>query len=151
MSVNIIQDLDTEKLILLIKKVVLEDILKTDCDRNFYNICLSATKNSLSLWGIVATGYPCCIIGCRFKGDRHRNYVQHLMKSHPNLKNVICNFKKDCRRTFSNVDGLVNHLKKSHCSTRSEPLIPNISSTSSVVDIPCKCDLCSDKNFVSTT
>ena len=30
-------------------------------------------------------------------------------------------------------------------------MIPNIISTSSVVDIPCKCDLCSDNNFVSTT
>ena len=148
LSVNYVPEWDTEKLRLLLKQAVIEEILKTDCDKIFYGTCLDETKVAINNWGNVETGYPCCILGCRFIGDRHRNYVLHLKKNHLNLKHVLCNFMRTCRRNFSSIDSLIKHVKETHSSNRAEYNV-NIPSTSSssVINIPCKCDLCSGRNF----
>ena len=81
------------------------EILKADSiDEDFHKTFLNETKTALSLDSHeVDAGYPCCLVGCRFRGERHRQYIVHLKRDHPNMKNVACNFRKICHRTFSTV------------------------------------------------
>ena len=149
MAASFSQDWDVEKLRLLLKKALLEEILKTDIDQHLYVTCLEETLIAINEWGVVDSGYPCCILGCRYKGPEHRNYVGHLKKNHANLKNVLCNFKRECKRRFSSLDDLVQHIKNNHGPSR----VNEVSDTrfSTLIDIPCKCDLCSGRNFSNVT
>ena len=143
-------DWKSEKLRLVLKKSLLEEIIKTNCDRNLYSVCLDETNAALNNWGQVDTGYSCCIPGCRFNCERHRHYITHLRKNHSSLKDVPCNFEKNCKQNFSSLESLVQHIKDSHSSTPASVLIPSTSS-SSLINIPCKCDLCSGRNFENIT
>ena len=75
--------------------------------------------------------------------------MEHLKKNHANLKNVLCNFKRECKRRFSSLDDLVQHLKNNHGPSR----VNEVSDTrfSTLIDIPCKCDLGSGRNFSNVT
>ena len=71
MAASFSQDWDVEKLRLLLKKALLEEILKTDIDQHLYVTCLEETLIAINEWGVVDSGYPCCILGCRYKGPEH--------------------------------------------------------------------------------
>ena len=150
MMVQYSPDWESEKLRLLLKKSLLEEILKSDCDRDLYTVCLEETSAALNNWGQVDAGYLCCIIGCRFTCEKHFLYIRHLRNYHSSLKNVPCNFKKECKQNFSSLDSLMQHIKENHSSTQANVAVPSTSSAS-LINIPCKCDLCSGKNFENIT
>ena len=139
----------TERLRLQLKKVLIEEILKDDIsEENFFRGCLLDTLSALA---VSQVGYGCCLSGCRFQGERHRNYIVHLNKDHPNIKSVLCNFAHLCKRTFSGVPALVQHLKESHASKPQESLV-RISGNVAQVNIPVKCNMiqCGSRQFNNT-
>ena len=94
---------------LLLKKGLLEEILKIEVgNRDVYSDKL---KEINSLLQYKAKGYSCCLVGCRFVGDRHRQYVKHIKTTHPRATNVTCNFKNACIRNFSIVENLLSLIK----------------------------------------
>ena len=132
---------DIEKLRNSLKKIVLQEVLKADNDdRDFYQRCLDETVQELSLGSARETGYPCTLVGCKFRGTRHKDYIIHIKRDHCNLKNITCNFNKSCKRTFSNIDGLITHLKQSHSRQQNPPQPLLSGATSPLVDIAVKCD-----------
>ena len=132
---------DIEKLRNNLKKIVLQEVLKADNDdRDFYQRCLDETIQELSLGPDREAGYPCTLVGCKFKGNRHRDYLCHIKHDHCSLKNITCNFNKSCKRTFSNIDGLISHLKQSHSQQRNPPQPLFSAATSPLVDMAVKCD-----------
>ena len=145
---------NTEKLRLLLKKTLLEEIMKTDCvDQTFYRTCLNETRSTLENmeYGSIDTKYQCCYVGCRFQGDRHRNYVIHLRREHPNIEKVVCNFRKECKQVFAGVNDLIQHLKTNHSSKPTQ----HVTSRHVVIaeiNIPCKCNMakCMGLNFENT-
>ena len=142
---------ETESLRLVLKKAVLEELLK-DSENELYRTTLTETLSALALSNSEAGGYPCCLVGCRYKGERHRSYIVHLKKNHPNIKNPMCNYKKECRRTFASVETLIQHLKDSHSSTSTASLNP-APSIPIQVPIPCKCNRlsCGGSHFDSVS
>ena len=151
-SIEALTNENTERLRLLLKKALIEEIIKGGVvDDDFYKTCLEETSNALSLDGQADAGYPCTLVGCRFKGERHRQYLVHLKRDHPRLKNVLCNFKKTCRRTFSTVDLLVLHVKESHSVSNSENPVVLPPTASAMMNINCKCNrlTCGGVNFDS--
>ena len=151
-SIKALTNENTERLRLLLKKALIEEIIKGGVvDDDFYKTCLEETSNALSLDGQADAGYPCTLVGCRFKGERHRQYLVHLKRDHPRLKNVLCNFKKTCRRTFSTVDLLVLHVKESHSVSNSENPVVLPPTASAMMNINCKCNrlTCGGVNFDS--
>ena len=144
------QEEDIERLRNILKKALAEEICKSDLNvenKLFFETCLQEIRSWLST---VDTGFPCCLIGCKFIGDRHRNYVAHIRKDHPNAQNIVCNFKRKCRRSFSSVTGLIGHLKEDH-SRITRPIGEASDTQARVFDIPCKCDResCGGMNFMN--
>ena len=133
-----------EKLRNFLKKHLLTEIMKSvGEDQEFYKICLAETNNALNIDNKEA-GYHCMLVGCKFLAKRHQNYVQHLKKCHPSLKNVCCNFRKSCRRNFESIGSLIIHLKQVHSRrVRSDPEVTPVA----VIDVPCKCDKISCGGF----
>ena len=139
-------DEEIEVLRNILKQCLLEEICKVDLnedDRDFFAKCTKEVEDCLEKHSDTRnSGYLCCIIGCRFVGSRHRYYVRHVKRDHPNIKSVLCNFKKSCKRNFSSISGLMNHIKEVHSSSstgRPFELPPAINSPSPV-ETPCKCD-----------
>ena len=137
-----------EKLRLNLKKYLLEEILKTDhLERNFFQTCLVETLENLSVGRSV--GYPCVFVGCKYQAPKHRSFIIHLKRNHPNIKNIRCNFRKMCKRNFSVVDDLIVHVKQEHTGQNKEQAG---SVAVEEIDVPCKCDRisCGGMNFPST-
>ena len=95
-------------------------------------------------------------MGCLFIADRHRNYVKHIRTVHPNQNRVVCKFNHQCRRQYSSVRLLIEHIKEDHFSTNQYDEKLSISSrplTKAVTDVnqECRCDLrsCDGKKFPS--
>ena len=141
----------TEKLRLVLKKSLLEELLKFQNENSsFFQRCLNETNERLSsVGGDKDVGFACCFIGCKFRAVDHRNFVIHLKKNHPNIKSIICNFRNTCKRSFPSVDELVSHLKQEHAGQNQNLVDPVIVGE---IDVPCKCDQisCGQKNFSST-
>ena len=140
---------DTEKMRLLLKQVLLEEILKSDIDnRNYFSNYLKEVVDHLFL-GITSEKYQCCFAGCRYYGQRHRFYVLHIKRCHPNMKTIVCNFRKRCKLSFTGIESLVKHLKDFH--TSQEKSLPSTSRVGEAVITPCKCNRvsCGGRNFLS--
>ena len=59
-SIEIHQDEVTERLRMILKKVVIEEILKAGCENsNFYRVYLKETIDSLAIGSAVESGYLC--------------------------------------------------------------------------------------------
>ena len=141
--INVNDSEATEKMRNLLRKAVLEEILKNSetIDRQFYALRLHQVIDQLNLDSEIP-GYPCVFIGCRYQADRHRSFVVHIKRCHPNIKHVKCNFKKRCDQTFPGVDELVNHIKALHSDTEAT-VAPHLIASSGLVDeinVPCKCN-----------
>ena len=149
-SSTFLQNEDTEKLRLILKKIILEEVLKEPTvEEYFYQTCLNETNAALALGGTpVNSGYACCLVGCRFTGQRHRLYMIHLKRNHPNIRQVNCNFQKICRRTFTSVDALISHVRESHSVRQPEVALP----LANPISVPCRCNRlsCGGLNFGST-
>ena len=98
---------------LVLKKVLIEEILKEEtANRDEFKTKLR--EITISLAEKSESRYVCCLSGCRFRYDRHREYVKHIKVTHPNLKNIVCNFNHKCVRILSNLEDLVMHIKADH-------------------------------------
>ena len=126
-----------EKLRMKLKKSILEEILKSDVEaRDFYETCLKETDMTL-LGSSRESGYPCCLAGCNYISERHRTYIRHLKRAHPNVKSVLCNFKKKCQRNFSSLEALVKHVDRDHFPQGNQnPIVPRVAPVHSL----CKCN-----------
>ena len=128
----------------ILKKVVLEEILKSEVqNRNYYSACLKEVIDHFYLGS--SEKFLCCLAGCRFHGVRHRDYVVHLKRCHPNLSNILCNFKNKCKQCFTGIDSLLIHLKEFHSSSESV----TIAASNVPISIPCKCNRlsCGGRHF----
>ena len=125
----------TERLRLHLRKAILEEINKFAHPTATYKNLLLVTVKEL---GFSETGFKCCLSGCRYKGERHREYVQHIKAEHPNIQNVLCNYQKECQRFFPNIVVLITHIKSEHSSVQqsSDLVLPRVS----CVNVQCKCD-----------
>ena len=135
---------------LQLEKVLLEEILKVEVDnRNVYDERLEAT---LRLLEHKSKLYGCCLIGCRFEGNRHREYIKHIRTSHPRLANVICKFKHRCVRSFLTIEDLLIHIREDHSEVAAAAAagITTFVNTA-VIDVPVKCNMssCGSKHFSS--
>ena len=78
---------------LQLKRVLLQEILKVEVDdRDHYDERLATT---LQLLEYKSKLYGCCLIGCRFEGNGHREYVKHIR--------TIAHKCPPIRRTSSNL------------------------------------------------
>ena len=110
---------DIHRLRNLLRKCLLTEILKVEEEnRDFFLRCLNETDCKLNSRS--DPGFPCALIGCRYLGKRHRDYVVHLKKSHPDITNIICNFSKKCIMRFMSVEDLIVHIKLLHSKASQE-------------------------------
>ena len=141
-------DIDTARLQL--RKAVIDEILKVDSDSdNKYKHQLKVIEEALHCQ---LKGYYCFYSGCRYAGERHRDYVRHVKMVHPRATGIICKFKNRCARSFSGIEMLIAHLKKDHCSSEEvlcKSLTDSLQNVLQIIDIPCKCNLtsCGAKHF----
>ena len=87
---------------------------------------------------LASENFKCTLAGCLFECNRHREYVRHLQRVHPRESNLCCQFGLSCRKAFSNLDLLKDHISKAHqnkSSTSAEP------SPAGAVDVPCRCSI----------
>ena len=135
---------ETHLMRLQLKKIVLEELIKVEG----IDLYQSDLRETLSLLKKQTFLYNCCLSGCRFEARRHKEYCKHIKHAHPTLRSITCNFLKTCRRVFSNVDSLIDHVKKEHSkvATAGTELTRNCAA---IMDAPCKCDLasCGGKYF----
>ena len=131
---------------LQLRRVLLEEIIKVD-NRNIYSERLQAIVKLLKHRSQL---YGCCLIGCRFEGKGHRDYVKHIRTSHPHVSNVICNFKHKCVRSCLSIEALLVHIREDHSNVVGPTEIATQMNTA-VLDIPVKCNMssCGSKHFSS--
>ena len=87
---------------------------------------------------LASENFKCTLAGCLFECNRHREYVRHLQRVHPRESRLRCQFGLSCRKAFSSLDLLKDHIRKAHqnkSSTSAEP------SSSEAVDVPCRCSI----------
>ena len=142
------QDLATKKYVLQIG--LLEEILKDEgaFEKKYFEGLLSNAKANLQAKSRGEQGYRCFLRGCLFSGRRHRQYISHLRKIHTNEDRYICSFKMECKRCFSSIVDLEEHVKAEHFHT---PQNLSQNKHSMALDISCKCSLisCGLKRFFS--
>ena len=76
-SVNLVAAPSFSRQKSLLLKFVLEQILKyTPDNASYYERLLEETDRSI---GVKKTSmYVCCLVGCLFRAEKHRSYIQHL-------------------------------------------------------------------------
>ena len=63
--------------------------------------------------------YNCCLPGCSFRTQNHKNYVKHLRALHSNCKqNIKCKLR-GCEHEFNGVHSFEIHIKQVHRSRHS--------------------------------
>ena len=132
---------------LQLKKVLLEEILKVEVENK--NVYSESLEEIINLLQIKLKGYSCCLIGCRFQAERHREYVKHIVVTHPRVTNVTCKYKNICPRTFANIEDLILHIKEEHSAISATAGTSYV--TPAVIDVPCRCNLisCGSRHFSS--
>ena len=135
----------------ILQKHVLENILKED-ESDRYSQLLKETNQLCSFKS--PPGYSCCLIGCTFRADRHRNYVKHVQQVHSTYHKFSCQFGHKCTREFSSIIMLIDHIKESHCrgpAVRGAAGGNVTGSHSHSIDVACKCDMqvCQGKKFAN--
>ena len=144
---------ESGRLALMLKKAVLEELVKDSEKELVYGPALVEILNALALANSESEiGYRCSLVGCRFVSDRHKSYIVHLRKDHPNIKQVTCNFRKECKRTFPSTDLLVQHLKNSHTTQKEVASTVQPAIVAAHVNIACKCNRlsCGASQFENT-
>ena len=91
--------------------------------------------------------FKCCLAGCLFQCKRHKYYVRHLQRVHPKNSNLMCKYGSACKRVFSTLALLKEHIKNSHLRKVTSSEV----STPSLLDVPCKCSIakCHSAQFTS--
>ena len=124
-------------------QAILQQIVKVD-GSDYYLRLLEETSQNLKRKKPIK--YLCCLAGCLFQANRHREYLQHLKRVHSTHSELYCNFMHKCMRQFSNMDLLVAHVKACHSNVPA-PRPMTIPETETEVD--CRCDMvsCRGINF----
>lgn len=101
-----------------LKQAVLSEILKGQNlsidDKRMYGEMMEATGKSLEFRSSAVKGFPCSLVGCLFRGERHRDYVQHLEKIHSTSTPFQCKVGHECIRNFDSISDLKSHVKLDH-------------------------------------
>ena len=98
-----------------LQKVVLEQIVKVE-PTDYFQQLLHETNQNIQMKK--PSQYICCLVGCLYKAGSHRSYLQHLKRVHFTHKELSCNFKKQCRRQFSSMQLLIDHVKEAHSTVK---------------------------------
>ena len=130
----------------VLQKCVLEHIIKSDSSVYYMRLLEETTR---MIHRKQDNKYSCCLVGCLFQSNKHRDYLQHLKKVHSTHKELVCNFMYSCSRQFSTMDLLIQHVKDSHSLVKpgnSQAAVGTISS------VACKCNMlsCGGLHFPST-
>ena len=135
-------DFVTRKYLLL--RAVIMEISKV-CDDAVlkYQSLLDEANYALKKKVKANSGFPCQVLGCCFKGSRHRDYINHLQKIHPSSEKYYCNYGRKCRRNFGSISDLEYHVSNSH--------LQHAISDASLTKNTCKCTMlsCGEKLFDS--
>ena len=144
-------DFSTKKY-LLQKAIILELIKVTNGpEKRRHEVMLVSTEKMLKLrYSKHSRGYLCTFLGCLFRGQRHRSYVNHCQTVHPTSRNFRCMFKHLCQRSFPSINDLREHVKTAHYSMGEHS--DKISAGVEVILNPCKCSMlsCGEKLLDST-
>ena len=137
-------NLGTIDLDLMLKKILLENILKEETGSEHYlNLLRVIDKQIITNR---ALGYTCCLPGCMFTSERHIIYVRHLRQVHCNYPRLLCQFKHECLREFKDVDSLLSHIKDTHTTSTA---ITACGSSIGCASMAVKCNMvsCGGKTF----
>ena len=136
----------TAQMRLLLKKNLVEEILKEEIENEVLRNQLNEINKLLN---IKSKGFGCCFVGCRYEGERHREYILHIKSTHSRATNIRCNFKHTCPRSFNCIENLILHIKEDHSVTSrtNEPRFQH----RDTVAVACKCNMisCGSKHFPS--
>ena len=111
---------DTEKLECIRLKKEAEEFLK------FHNEKISSVN------------FKCTLAGCLFECNRHRDYLRHLQRVHPKESHLGCQYGLTCKKAFSSLALLKDHISQAHQSKSSALVVPSIVG---LVDVPCMCSI----------
>lgn len=128
----------------LLQKHIIECIIREDRN-DYYARLLEETVGLCQLRR--PQGYHCCLAGCCFKADRHKNYVQHLQKVHSNFHKLACKYKHECKREFSNIPDLIDHIRQSHSKLEIIKHHPPKHPPNIIVSVKCDFVRCGGKQF----
>ena len=129
---------ETAQIRLLLKKSLIEEILKEETENEVLRNQLNEINKLLN---IKFKGFGCCFVGCRYVGERHREYILHIKSTHSRATNIRCNFKHTCPRSFNCIENLILHIKEDHSikSRNNEPRLQH----RDTVAVACKCNMTS--------
>ena len=90
------------RLVLLERLVVQEDNIMRKAD---YQRLKCEAENYLKYHQekLVSAKYKCSLAGCLFECTRHRDYLRHVNKVHPNERNMKCQYGLTCTQAFSSL------------------------------------------------
>ena len=149
------KDFSEEKYLLL--HAVLQEILKTSESSKIekYEKMLETTNKFLLLCSSTRSekkGYPCSFPGCLFRSKRHRDFVRHLKSVHSTAESFVCSYMRKCKRHFSEISALIDHVKSTHTQQTQDKSGPESSRSSDVIQTSCKCNMvsCGGKVFKSS-
>ena len=139
LKVGFDEDADFVVLKYRLQLVVLESLLKrtdlSDLDSLNYTRVKKETEDVLEFHRQKEDNrkFHCCLVGCLFRCTRHRDYIRHIKRVHNNRdSSVVCQFGWVCKRTFTSVNLLQEHIDHVHAGTRSSRV------EVAPMDIPCK-------------
>ena len=122
----------------LVQKAILEHIIKYE-ETELYKRLLEETEKNLQKKK--AYKYLCCLAGCLYQADKHRQYMQHLKRVHSTHNALACKFMHRCNRQFSTIDLLFEHVKVCHSTARTT--VTQHHAVRTTMQVPCKCDMIS--------
>ena len=138
LSVNLNQEEIFSKQKYCVQKVVLEQLLKSE-DSDNYKQLLEETNKTLQFKK--TSKYLCSLVGCLFQAEKHRSYLQHLRRVHSTHNEFVCQFAHQCKRQFSTLNLLIDHVKTCHsaksCIPQPAAAVPFYE------ELACKCNLLS--------
>ena len=140
-----------------LKQAVLSEILKNQNlsidDKRMYGEMREATVKLLKFRSSAVKGFPCSLVGCLFRGKRHRDYVKHLEKTHSTSSPFQCQVDRECIRNFESISDLKSHVKLEHGRRNFGQPKPLESASGVQLQDPVKCNMlsCGGEIFSQTT
>ena len=140
-----------------LKQAVLGEILKSQNlsidEKRMYGEMMEATGKLLKFRSSPVKGFPCSLVGCLFRGPRHRDYVKHLEKTHSTSTPFQCQVDHECIRNFDSISDLKIHVRFDHGRGKFSQTKPLESASGVELQDPVKCNMlsCGGEIFSKTT